>query len=87
MMRKGHVMYNGDDRVQQVNAIWQLAGDVYESQTVTVHDYVGNLYEYWHDLCELADAALAEDRPEWWDDQHDTTLLYDRLWESVYSAL
>ena len=68
-------MYDGEDRVRQVNEIDRVAQDLTSSQ-ITVADYGGSVETFTYDV--VADWLEAVDLPSWWD-AHDTELLKDRV--------
>ncbi len=72
-----------------MNAIRQLACDVYTSQPSTLQDWLDQGWEaneYWAALCDVADSIVAEDKPDWWDDG-DTRLLHEALGDMVDADL
>jgi len=70
-------MYNGNDRVKQVNEIDKVAQDL-TSQPVTLADYNGDTEAFTKDVVDywLSEVEL----PAWWND-HDTGLLKERVRE------
>ncbi len=75
-------MYNGEDRVSQVSAVYELASEL--SSAVTTSDLVGGKTEY-GTVAALAQALADDwrDNPEAevpaWYDEHDHRLLIERL--------
>ena len=70
-------MYNGEDRVKQLNWIREVATYL-TTQKATVEDYGGDANAYAEDAVAF---YLEEDEiPQWWD-EHDTNLLREQIVE------
>jgi len=71
-------MYQGEDRVRQVNAIYELANELAMSITSDIKDAYGSLETLARELADDWRNNPESDVPAWYDD-HDHKLLIARL--------
>jgi len=69
-------MYEGDDRVRQIEALNQLAEELFQSaNSIESHDVTINVVSTW---LSLSSDARDHQMPGWFDD-HDLAYLTDRI--------